>query len=475
VAETLPIYLTNTLGRVTEEFEPLETGVVKIYTCGPTVYSYSHIGNFRSFIMADTLRRMFEYNGYEVRHVRNITDVGHLTDEELATGVDRMELGAQRENRSVWDLAQHYTDVFFADADRLNLLPPTRSPRATEYIPSMIALAERLIATGHAYDAAGNVYYAVDTFPTYGRLSGNTVEDLIAGARVEVGEGKRFAADFALWKVAAPDKAMRWESPWGTGVPGWHLECSAMAFDLLGEQLDIHTGGIDNMFPHHEDEIAQSEAASGKPFVGYWLHSQWLVAAGEEKMSKSKGNFYTVGDLVEMGIDPLSYRYFTFQAHYRTPLSFSWAALEAAQTALVRIWEAAAELSQETEAGQIGAEAESCRARFHQAINRDLDLPGAVAVLHETLGTGLPADQKLALLADFDRVLGLRMLERAGELSAVSDVQQALLDERAEARTTRDWARSDELRARLAASGVEVKDTPKGQRWVNRGISGAGR
>lgn len=466
-----PIYLNNTMGRSLEEFEPLSPGKVTLYTCGPTVYSYQHIGNFRAFIFADTLRRVLEYNGLQVRHVRNITDVGHLTNDTLGTGVDKMEAAARQQNLTPEAIARHFTEIFHRDAELLNVTPPSVEPRATEYIPQMIALTERLVERGHAYDHDGSVYFEVGTFPDYGKLSGNSVEELIAGARVEVGEGKRSPADFALWKYADPDRLMRWESPWGEGVPGWHLECSAMALDLLGEEIDIHTGGEDHVFPHHEDEIAQSEGATGRRFAHYWMHNAFLQLPGDEKMSKSLGNIFTVSDLAERGIHPLSFRYFTFQAHYRTPLNFTWEALEAAQTALYRIYEAAAELTQTAEpAASLSDAAESYRSSFHEVINRDLDVPGAVATVHGTLGSTLPPAEKLALLTDFDRVLALDILPVAASLAELREGERALLDRRADARASRGWAASDELRAQLAAGGLDVKDTPQGQRWLRRDV-----
>jgi cysteinyl-tRNA synthetase len=464
-----PITLTNTLGHQLEVFEPLEEGRVRLYSCGPTVYSYAHVGNFRAYLFADTLRRMLEFNGFEVEHARNITDVGHLTDETLNEGLDRIEKAAREQNITPWDVAQYYTDAFLRDAERVNLLPPTFSPRATDYIEPMIALIERLIQSGHAYVSGGDVYYAVDSFPTYGRLSGNSVSDLIAGARVEVGEGKRFAADFALWKAAGEDKLMRWPSPWGEGVPGWHIECSAMSMHLLGDQIDIHTGGVDNIFPHHEDERAQSEAATGKPFVRYWMHNAHLQLV-EEKMSKSLGNIFTISDLVEAGFHPLTYRYFTFQAHYRTPLTFSFAALGAAQTALYRLWEAVAELLQTATPSEIDAAGKPFQVRFHEAVNRDLDLPSAVAVLHDLMGSKVPPGQKLALVEEFDRVLGLRLTDVASSLLHIGEDEREALERRSQARQERDFARSDEIRAALAAGGLDVRDSGGGQRWVRRDV-----
>ncbi|GAC1472271.1 MAG: cysteine--tRNA ligase [Chloroflexota bacterium] len=464
-----PIVLTNTLGRRVEEFVPLQPGRALMYTCGPTVYSYVHIGNFRSFLFADLLRRVLEYNGYEVVQARNITDVGHLTDETLNTGLDRIEKAALELKRTPHDIVRYYSELFARDASRLNMLEPEFVPKATEYVGPMIDLTKQLIDGGHAYRSNGDVYFDVSTFPEYGRLSGNTVEELVAGARVEVGLGKRHPADFALWRGAGEDKLMRFDSPWGPGVPGWHIECSAMSKELLAEQIDIHTGGVDNIFPHHEDERAQSEAAMGKPFVRYWLHGERL-GFGSEKMSKSLGNFYTVQDLIDRGIHPLAYRYFTLQAHYRTPLNFTWEAQEAAQTGLLRIWSAAAELIQRAEPGSIDDSGDAFRERFHEAINRDVNMPVALAALQDTLASLLPAGQKLALLADFDRVLGLDVIGMARRLVETTPEHRALLESRIQARAERDWNHSDVLRRQLAELGLDVKDTAEGQRWVRTDV-----
>jgi cysteinyl-tRNA synthetase len=424
----------------------------------------------RTYIFSDVLRRVLKYNGYRVQQVRNITDVGHLTNDTLASGLDKIELAAREQQKTPWDIASYFTELFQRDARALNIEEPEAEPRATDYIAAMIALVERLIDGGHAYPVDGNVYFDVSSFPEYGKLSGNTIEDLIGGHRVEVGEGKKAPADFALWKSAEPDRLMRWDSPWGDGVPGWHLECSAMAMDLLGEQIDIHTGGVDHIFPHHEDEIAQSEGATGKQFARYWLHGEFLQIGADEKMSKSLGNIFTLDDLEREGILPLAYRLFTFNANYRTKLNFTWDALHASQTTLVRLWEAAAELTQSGSDEPLDPQAEALRNRFHMAINNDLDLPAAVAVLHEALGTKLPAGQKLTLLRDFDRVLGLDLVTVGETLSQTTLEQDALLLQRAEARSNRDWAKSDELRSDLATNGLEVKDTPQGQRWVRRDL-----
>jgi cysteinyl-tRNA synthetase len=434
------------------------------------VYSDIHVGNFRSFLLGDVVRRVLEYNGYQVTQVRNITDVGHLTDETLNAGLDKIEKAARDQHKTPWDIARHFTERFARDAARLNIRAPDYEPRATEYIEPMIQLAERLVEKGYGYAVDGNVYYEVAKFPEYGRLSGNSVDDLIAGARVEIGEGKRAPADFALWKAVGSDAIMRWSSPWGQGVPGWHLECSAMASALLGEEIDIHSGGVDNIFPHHEDEIAQSEAAFGGRFVRYWLHGALLNSAGDEKMSKSLGNISTLDDLVREGIHPLGYRYFTFQAHYRTPLNFSWEALHGAQTGLNRLWETAAELFQSGGTIDRPGAAEPYRDRFHQSINRDLDMPQAVSVLHEVAGSNLEPATKQWLFADFDRVLGLNLAAMGETLSQLTPQQRAVLEDRAAARRQRDWPRSDALREELRLMGAVVRDTPEGQRWVRRDL-----
>jgi cysteinyl-tRNA synthetase len=434
------------------------------------VYSYAHIGNFRAYIFADILRRTLEYNGYDVTQVRNITDVGHLTNDTLSTGVDKMEAAARSQNVTPWDIARHITGVFLEDAARLNIEAPEHMPRATEYIGPMIDLVEELIGRGYAYAVDGDVYFDVTRFPSYGALSGNSIEDLIGGHRVEVGEGKKSPADFSVWRSAGPDKIMRWDSPWGSGVPGWHLECSAMAIDLLGPEIDIHTGGEDHIFPHHEDEIAQSEGATGRRFSRFWLHNGWLQIGDDVKMSKSLGNIYTLNDLARRGIHPLSFRYFTLQAHYRTPLSFSWEALSAAQTGLYRLWEGIAELCEVELTGEPGTEALAFQRQFHEAINRDLDTSVAVSVAHAVLGSKLPAREKLALFQDFDRVLALDLLPMARNLSTTTAAEKALLAERNVARRSKNWELSDQLREELRELGVDVKDTPAGQRTVRNDL-----
>jgi cysteinyl-tRNA synthetase len=323
----MTLHLHNTLARSKQEFAPVEPGRVRMYNCGPTVYGRAHIGNFRAFLFADVLRRWLELSGYDVRQVMNITDVGHVRDDDPDSADDKMDAAARRERQDPWQIAEKYTDLFLKDVDALGIRRAHHYPRATQHIAGMIAIIERLVASGHAYRVGGNVYYDVSRFPGYGRLSGNTAEDLLAGARIEVNEEKRDARDFALWKTDARH-IMQWDSPWGRGFPGWHIECSAMSRALLGEgTLDIHTGGEDNVFPHHECEIAQSEGAFGVPFVRFWMHTRFLQVDGG-KMSKSLGNLYSVDDIAARGYPPAALRFAMLRGHYRQVLNFTWETME---------------------------------------------------------------------------------------------------------------------------------------------------
>src|SRR5579864_2257391 len=332
-----PIYLYNTLTRSKELFRPLNSPWVGIYNCGPTVYKDVHIGNFRAFITTDWLRRMLEYNGYDVFLVRNITDVGHLQNDVEESGEDKLEYEARLTGRSAYEIADHYTKQYMRDSAELNILPPQLNPKATDHIPEMQAMTEKLIEKGLAYTVDGNVYYDVSSFPFYGELSGNTVENLRAGGsgrvQLEIAGDKAAPEDFALWKHGDEDRQMNWPSPWGIGFPGWHIECSAMATKYLGEQFDIHTGGIDLIFPHHEDEIAQSEGVSGKRPVQVWMHGEFIDMA-HSKMSRSKGNVLLLSTLKERGFEPMALRYLMLTAHYRSKLNFSEESIQAAQNAL---------------------------------------------------------------------------------------------------------------------------------------------
>jgi cysteinyl-tRNA synthetase len=463
-----PVYLHNSLTRRDELLQPVTPGKVTIYTCGPTVYRFAHIGNLRSFVFPDLLRRALEYLGYRVKHVKNITDVGHMRDDTFDTGGDRIELAAETEGKSPAEIARFYTDAWLTDEAAVNILPVDVFPKATEHIAEMIELTQRLLDAGLAYEVDGTVYFDVSAFPAYGKLSGQRLEQLRAGHRVEVEPDKRDPEDFALWKKAGPNRLMKWPSPWGEGFPGWHVECSAMSLKHLGERFDVHTGGIDNKFPHHEDEIAQSEGALGHPVVGIWMHGEFLTL-GDTKMAKSAGNIIRVTDLPEKGFEPLAFRYLTLTAHYRSKLDFTEPAMQAAASGLRRLRRATGEdASGQTGGSQPDLASEPLagyRERFVAAISDDLAMPAALAVAHAVASADdlAPAERR-ALLLDFDRVLGLDLAAPAepsdGELP---EGALELLERRAAAREARDYATSDAIRDELAGMGVEVRDTPDGQ------------
>ena len=468
-----PIYLYNSLTRSKELFQPLNPPRVGIYTCGPTVYRDIHIGNFRTFMMADWLRRMLEYNGYDVFAVRNITDVGHLQNEVEESGEDRLENEARLTGRSAYEIAAYYTQRYLDDQAKLNILPAHLNPKATEHIPQMLAMTEKLIERELAYVADGNVYYDVSRFPPYGALSGNTVENLRAGGhgrqQMEIAEDKDAPEDFALWKRGDEKRQMNWPSPWGIGFPGWHIECSAMSRQYLGEQFDIHTGGIDLKFPHHEDEIAQSQGVSGKQPVHVWMHGEFLDW-GNLKMSRSKGNVVLLSTVKEWGFDPMAYRYLLLTAHYRSKLNFIEESITAAQHGLNNLRDDLASLPVEPigQAQSWSEAAQRVRDAFHTAINDDLDLPTALSITREVVRdkTIAPAERR-RLVLDFDRVLGLRLdTVEAKTPRALSEEALTLVRERDEARAARDWKRSDQLRDQLKELGFEVRDTPKGTELV---------
>ncbi|MDQ6691570.1 MAG: cysteine--tRNA ligase [Candidatus Dormibacteraeota bacterium] len=452
-----PIQLYNTMGRRKQVLQPILPGRVSIYTCGPTVYRYAHVGNLRTYLFADLLVRVLEYNGLEVRQVKNITDVGHLTDDNLDRGEDKMLLSARLEKKSPTEIAEYYTQAFREDEARLNIRPAAAFPKATAYVPQMIELISRLLDRGHAYENEGNVYYDISSFPNYGRLSNNTTDKLLAGTKGEADRRKRNPLDFSLWKSGAR-RAQVWDSPWGPGFPGWHIECSAMSLALLGERFDIHTGGADNVFPHHEAEIAQSEGVTGAPVVGCWVHGQHLFL-GEARMAKSAGNFFRITELEEQGYDPLAFRYLALQARYRAPLHFSPDAMAGADRALRQLRERIVQWSK----GSTGPTGDY-PARFHAAINDDLDLPAVMALISELGHSELAPGAKAALLKDWDRVLGLD-LDREATDGGLPEGAAALMTQRQTARAERDFATSDRLRDELAAVGVQVTDTPGGQSW----------
>lgn len=456
----MEIKLYNTLSRSKETFTPLVPGKAGMYVCGPTVYTYAHIGNMRSYVFADLLRRMLEYNGYEVTHVMNITDVGHLVS-DADEGEDKLVEGAKREKKTPWEIAEFYTQDFMHSLEALNILTPTVICKATDHIEEMLEFVQALYDKGFAYRIEGEgIYFDVTKLPDYGKLSGQNLEDLRAGARIEVNERKRHPADFALWKDAPPEHIMQWPSPWGPGYPGWHIECSTMSMKYLGRRIDIHTGGIDHVPIHHENEIAQSEALTGEPWVNYWLHGEFLQVDGG-KMSKSLNNFYTVSTLRERHFDPLAFRYMCLNAHYRTPLNFTWEGMEAAQTALQRLRQAYQQLPASSE-----EPSPPLAEKFHRAINDDLNVPLALSYAWEAARSNAPGSK--ALLDQFDQVLGLKLSEPAAQQQELPPELAALLAERNEARARKDWARSDQLRDELASMGVIVKDTKDGTEWEYR-------
>ena len=466
-----PIYLYSTLSRSKELFTPLNPARVGIYACGPTVYKDIHLGNFRTFIMTDWVRRMLEYNGYNVFLVSNITDVGHLQNDTDETGEDKLEHEARLTGRNAYDIAAFYTEQYLRDSDALNILPPHLRPKATEHIPEMQEMTEALIERGLAYTTTdGNVYYNVSNFPSYGQLSGNTVENLRTGGhgrqQMEFAEDKQAPEDFALWKRGSEDRQMNWDSPWGTGFPGWHIECSAMATKYLGDQFDIHTGGIDLRFPHHEDEIAQSQGISGKQPVQVWMHGEHLVL-GSVKMSRSIGNGLLLSRLQAQGIDPMASRYLLLTAHYRSKLNFTDDSILAAQNGLNNLRADIASLppvAASTIQQAWSTEAQSVHDAFQQAINDDLDLPTALSLTREVARNNkIAPEERHRLILDFDRVLGLRLdTVKANAPRTLNDEVLALVRQRDEARAARNWKRSDEIRDELKAQGYEVRDTPKG-------------
>ena len=457
--------LYDSLTRELQEVKPVDGQTIKMYSCGPTVYRYIHIGNMRSFMLGDLIRRALRFEGQDVRWIMNITDVGHMTDDVSDSGRDKMELAEADEGLSAMAIAKKYTQAFLEDSDLVGIERADAYPRATEHIPEMLELIERLIQKGHAYVVDGNVYYDVTTFADYGKLSGNTLGALRAGHRqeLEVDPNKRHPEDFALWKKAGSNRALKWPSPWGDGFPGWHIECSAMSIKLLGERFDIHTGGNDNKFPHHEDEIAQSEGAFRHPVVSIWVHGGFLQMDGQ-KMAKSKRNIYRVTDLADHGIDPLSYRLLTLGSRYRSEMDFSWDALEGAQSRLVHLRQRMSGWADADRPAGLSEGALELDRRFRDAIANDLDMPASLVVLNEAASSGVEPGAKYALLASWDQVLGVDLERLAREHWEPSEEIRELVHRRDEARQARDWATSDAVRDQLTAMGLEVMDSPDGTR-----------
>ena len=460
--------LYNTLTRRKEEFVPLEENHVRMYHCGPTVYDHAHIGNFRAFVFADILRRYFEFRGYRVTQVMNITDVGHMTT-DADEGEDKLEVAAKRERKDPYSIARFYEASFFEDVDALRIRRAHHYPRATEHIPEMIALIEKLLKKGYAYKAADGVYFDVTKFEGYGKLSGNTVERLMAGARVAVNPNKRNPYDFALWKFD-PKHLMQWDAPWGRGFPGWHIECSAMSMKYLGETFDIHTGGEDGIFPHHECEIAQSEAATGKPFVRFWLHVRFLLVDGQ-KMSKSLGNFYTVKDILKKGYSGRVLRYVLMSTHYRKNLNFTFEGLDAAKAAIERMENFVLSMQDVAGASDDPAVDEALKKAekdFVEAMDDDIEISAALAAIFEMIRavnrarpSQKQAQKAIRLMHRFDEVLGVLDVERKKE---VPEEVLELVRRRHEARKAKDYATADAIREQVRKLGYLIEDTPKGPR-----------
>lgn len=451
------ISLYNTFIHKKEPFEPLKKGRVSLYTCGPTVYNFVHIGNLRTYVFEDLLKRVLKYNGFKINHIMNITDVGHLTS-DADEGEDKMEKGAAREGKTAWDIAKFYTAAFVKDLKLLNILPPDKMPRATDHIKEQIALIKILEQKGFAYRTTDGMYFDTGKLADYGKLSPQSFKDKKAGTRVKINKEKHSPWDFALWKFSPKGAArqMEWNSPWGVGFPGWHIECSAMARTYLGQPFDIHCGGIDHIAIHHTNEIAQSEAAYGVLLARVWLHGEFVVIGEQEKMAKSASNFLTLAALKKKGFSPLAYRYLLLGTHYRSPLSFSFEALQGAQNALDALYD----MARGFEKPRVGcAEFEE---KFLAAVNDDLNVPKALGITWELLKSDYPNYAKAQSLLKFDEVLGLGFKQLLGKLLRVPKRICALLEAREKARAARDWAESDALRKQIEKAGYRLEDTPKG-------------
>ncbi|MFA6027998.1 MAG: cysteine--tRNA ligase [Patescibacteria group bacterium] len=452
--------LLNTLSRKKETFKPINDKKVGVYTCGPTVYNYAHIGNLRTYIFEDILKRVLQYNGYRVKHVMNITDVGHLTSDS-DTGEDKMEKGALDQKKTVWELAKLYIASFKQNMSDLNLLSPEIWCKATDHIKEQISLIKKLEEKSFTYKTSDGVYFDSKKFKKYGKLAKLDIKGMQEGARVAKNSEKKSITDFALWKLSPTDKKrqMEWESPWGKGFPGWHIECSAMAMKYLGETIDIHCGGVDHVPVHHTNELAQSEAATGKKFANYWLHGEFLLI-NEGRMGKSKGNFITLDTLKETGYSPLAYRYFCLGAHYRSKLNFSLKALQGAQNSLNNLNKTIYDYDDPTEVDTQYQE------KFMKAINDDLNMPQALALVWELVKSDMETGKKSATLFEFDKVLGLQLQEsfdKAEEEKAeIPDEILKLAEDRLEAREQKNWAQADKLRKKINKLGYNIEDAKDG-------------
>jgi cysteinyl-tRNA synthetase len=462
--------LFNTLTRQKDEFRPIEGNTVKIYSCGPTVYQYAHIGNMRTYIFMDILRRVLKYNGYQLKHVMNITDVGHLVS-DADEGEDKMVKTVRETQKSPWEIAEYYTGVFMDHIQELNVEKPEIIPKATEHVNEMLEFVEELVDKGYGYETSDGIYFDIMKFEGYGKLSGLDLEGQKAGARIDVNTEKRHPADFALWKKAPKEHIMQWPSRWGMGYPGWHIECSAMSRKYLGDQFDIHTGGVDHIPVHHENEIAQSEALIGKPAVRFWLHGEFLLV-DNGKMSKSLGNTYTVSDLKDRGYDPLAFRYMCLNANYRSKLNFTWDGLNASQVAMERLLEAVLAHKNADPGVKIPAEIiEGFENEFIDAINDDLNIPKALAVAWNVARYGTKSQDLYRLLLKMDQVFALDFDKAAEKVKEKEEAPEldpeimALIEQRQQARKEKNWKVADEIRDKLNQMGILLEDTPQGVRW----------
>ncbi len=456
--------LYNTFTRELEEFKPISGKKVTIYTCGPTVYRDVHIGNLRTYLTTDILRRILKANEYEVTSVMNITDVGHFRfSTDVNKVIDPVVEESEKLGVTPLELSKTYTDKFLKDAKRINILDHDVMPKASDHIEEMIEVIKVLIDKGFAYEADGNVYFKVEKFSYYGKLSGNTLDkmdQLLEAVRISVETDKKDSADFALWK-RADDRVMSWDSPWGMGVPGWHIECSVMSMKYLGVSIDIHAGGEDLVFPHHEDEIAQSEAFSGEKFVKTWIHTSFL-SVEEEKMSRSKGNVFILSDLIGKGFNPLAFRYLTFQTHYRAKMNFTWEGLEAANTALRKIYDIAGKLPE----GE--GYADKYEVEFLHVLNQDLNMPKALAIVWEMLRSDIADEKKAAALGRMDDVLGLNIFEIANKMNDIPENVLTLVSERERLRAEGRFMLADQLRHKIESMGFEVLDGKEGKKETTK-------
>ena len=478
-AKTVPrLSLYNTLTRKKEFFKPLKGNEVRMYTCGPTVYDYAHIGNMRAYLFEDLLRMVIEFSGYKVVHVMNITDVGHLTS-DADTGEDKMEVGAKRENKTAWQIADFYTKSFLQDMERLHIKHPSILCKATDHIKEMIGLISALEKKGYTYALKDGIYFNTTRLRDYGKLAGLRKEDLKAGARVEMVQGKKNPTDFALWKLspAGAKRQMEWQSPWGVGFPGWHIECSAMSMKYLGTTFDIHCGGVDHIAVHHTNEIAQSEAATGKKFVNVWLHGEFMLVDGK-KMAKSLGNFYKLQDLVDKGFDPLAFRYLCLSTHYRSQLNFTLEALEKAQNTLrnindfyLRLKDAIRASKKNTKDKKTLGKLKRASAELDSCLLDDLNTPEALSRLFSMIHlVNKMMEEKKTDSASMKFTHGymlkingiFQFLRKTEELA---EAEKKLIKEREKARKTGDYRKSDEIRGKLKKMGIIIEDTPQGPRW----------